>query len=518
VAASAVANLTHVMQPVAKAEFLEAHNQFLQQQLTARTQLGYDTLASREGIAGLNRDSREQIAQWSNERIERMAEGSNEVKIMLQNLRDQAAQARTETQTESRERVAAGAQAGATERTGMQQAGATERAGMGIQARHEDLDRRLAAQLQRLNLSMQGKQELARLNAQQKLELQQFLEQGRESRAELSAGTRMALGYLSSEDKQKLQLERSRSAMERTQVQAGAAMDRTQSQIESRELIAAAGREAAGTRQQERLTAAETKAEKDRASRERIAELRRTGNSFVKLGPDGKYEMTPADMDQALAIAQYRSKPLTTAADQKNPRSMAIMQAAREIAQKNGEAFDETGFGTHMTSRKAFTSGRQAQTIQSIGVAQDHLEALTQLTDALNRGNQPLANQIANAWATAWGRPEANNVNAAKQIIAAEVVKAITASGGGVKERLEAAGHIDPAMSPKQIYGIAQTWNALLKGQISGFERTWHLDPATKGQDFKTHFDIKEHDYSGGAGSSGWKAEEVTSKAPRIGG
>lgn len=256
--------------------------------------------------------------------------------------------------------------------------------------------------------------------------------------------------------------------------------------------------DAAGQRQGERITAQGERQDKAIASREKLAAMKASGNPYAKaFKEDGSPLLSESALDKALAIYQYREPPILPSRGGKlDPGADAVMQIVRDIGNKSGEPYDATGYNARQRGEIAFTSGKQAQTIQSIGVAQNHLGTLVELGKALDNGDIPLANQIANAWATANGKPAPNNVRVAAQVIAGEVVKAVSSAGGGVKERLEAADKIDPKMTEEQIVGAANTWSKLLDGQIEGFKNTWGRIPGNKGKDFNKQFGIESKTYT----------------------
>jgi len=202
------------------------------------------------------------------------------------------------------------------------------------------------------------------------------------------------------------------------------------------------------------------------------------------------------DMNHALAIFHYLEPPIreSTSYRGSDQRQVGIMNAVRDLGEQYGTSFDFGGYAARQKGTVAFTSGPQANTIRSVGVAQRHLETLGELARDLEsaKGGESNAQFLAklnNIMRTQFeGAPEANNIEAAKQVIAAEVVKAVNASGGGVKERLEAATHIDPSLNVRQMQGVIDTYNKLLSGQIQGFEGQWHRIKGNEDKDFYKAF------------------------------
>ena len=76
-------------------------------------------------------------------------------------------------------------------------------------------------------------------------------------------------------------------------------------------------------------------------------------------------------------------------------------------------------------------------------------------------------NTIGNLVAKQTGQPAPTNFDAAKQIVTSEVIKAVVASGGGVRERQEAEANFASASSPAQLKGVIDSYKKLLGGQLN---------------------------------------------------
>jgi len=128
---------------------------------------------------------------------------------------------------------------------------------------------------------------------------------------------------------------------------------------------------------------------------------------------------------------------------------------------------------TQTTGAKAFATGRQGQQAQSFGVALAHLDTLQNLIDSLDNTASPLWNRLANTWKTQTGQAAPTNFNAARQIVGAEIMKAIVAGGGGEAERQQVAQQLNNASSPQQLNGVIDTYKQLLTGQLTGLAQTY---------------------------------------------
>jgi hypothetical protein len=117
-------------------------------------------------------------------------------------------------------------------------------------------------------------------------------------------------------------------------------------------------------------------------------------------------------------------------------------------------------------SMRYYSSGRGNQIITSLNTAVDHLDTLSELSTALGNGDVKTFNRIGQAYKKEFGQDAPTNLDAAKVIIAREVLKAITATGGGVVEAQELQSTMDRANSFEQLAGTVKTLQKLLAGQL----------------------------------------------------
>ncbi len=179
------------------------------------------------------------------------------------------------------------------------------------------------------------------------------------------------------------------------------------------------------------------------------------------------------------------------------PRSapaMALKRFQEEWQQKHGTeapAEEILKFGAEYSERikaaRDWGTGPLGNQTRSFNVGIYHLDTLRKLSEALQNGDLLAFNKLGNEWAKQTGQPAPTNFDTAKQIIGAEVVKAIVgAGGGGVQERLEAAQHIASSLSPAQIVGSIDTTQDLMIGQLKGLKQQYKR--TTKNDDFEDSF------------------------------
>lgn len=176
------------------------------------------------------------------------------------------------------------------------------------------------------------------------------------------------------------------------------------------------------------------------------------------LSGDGTVNANVEQMAQAIAAG--KAAPITGFALAK-PQGQTVMRRVFEI----NPNYDETTYAAKVKAARDFTSGQQGNALRSVATANQHLDQLGELVDALNNGNMQVANKVGNFFATQTGNPNATNFEAIKNIVGQEVVKAIVAGGGSAGERDEAAKAFSTASSPAQLKGAIQHYRMVMGAQ-----------------------------------------------------
>ena len=176
------------------------------------------------------------------------------------------------------------------------------------------------------------------------------------------------------------------------------------------------------------------------------------------LGPDGG--PTPDMETTAKAIASGQLPPPTGMA-LTNPKNQRILARVMEI----NPQYDFTDVTAKRKAASDFTSGTQGNAMRSFAVSGQHLDQLGTLVDAMQNGDNQTLNKIGNTVATWNGATPVTNFNAAKDVVAKEVMKAIVGGGGGVSEREELAKSMSAANSPQQLKGVITQYRNLMAAQ-----------------------------------------------------
>ncbi len=177
----------------------------------------------------------------------------------------------------------------------------------------------------------------------------------------------------------------------------------------------------------------------------------------------------------AQMIANGQIKPLSGFA-MRSPYGQAVMSRVKDL----NPDYRAGDVESSIKATKDFATGKNGNTVRSLNVAVNHLDTLGQLSEALNNNDINLFNKLGNAYAQQTGSPIPTNFNAAKKIVADEIVKGIVGSGGGVTDREEAAASISAANSPAQLKGVIDTYKQLLGGQLSGLKQQYETTTGKK--------------------------------------
>lgn len=186
-------------------------------------------------------------------------------------------------------------------------------------------------------------------------------------------------------------------------------------------------------------------------------------NIARKINPQASgVALDEASTSVARAIAEYRERP--PALGTRNPQNRALMAEVLRI----NPNYRESGYKTVQDFRGA---GRHADTMRSMDVAIDHMDALDEYAKALKTGNSQLINRAQAIFQQQTGAAAPQNVQEASAFVGAEVQKALGASTQ--RERLESAGYFGVANSPEQAIAATQVARRLLSGQLNGLRREY---------------------------------------------
>ena len=218
-----------------------------------------------------------------------------------------------------------------------------------------------------------------------------------------------------------------------------------------------------------------------------------TGDDFLRT-------LSPVDQAHVKALNEGREPFPTAKMMASNPYYERLADA---VAQYNPD-FDATAYNTRKTASAAFTTGIQGRQLLAFGSAVKHLETLGGLIDALKNNDTIQLNRLNNVWKKQTGQSAVTNFEAAKGIVAKEIMKSIVTGGGGVEERQELSHLMDTAKSPEQLKGVVDTYYELMNAQkenliiqrdAAGLSRSTLPDYSKHSADDKNGQSSKQNDY-----------------------
>lgn len=145
---------------------------------------------------------------------------------------------------------------------------------------------------------------------------------------------------------------------------------------------------------------------------------------------------------------------------------------------------NEQDYNSGNTALKAWSSGKQSQTLDSINNVYGHLQAYKQLADALKSGDVRLINAAKNAAGTAFGQSGPMELQEVTQILGPEMEKVVAGAQGGTEsERSGWAKSFAAANSPAQAAGVVNTATGLLARRLQSanlaYKNSTHRDDFT---------------------------------------
>lgn len=176
----------------------------------------------------------------------------------------------------------------------------------------------------------------------------------------------------------------------------------------------------------------------------------------------------------AKQLANGDRPPITGYSAAKNP-VLAAAQSAALIA-------DPTYNERRYAEIQKFDVGKQGDQTRSFNTAAAHLDMLSNLTDALNTGDVKLINSAANAVKTQLGLSAApTNFDSARQLVANEIIKATSGTGGGVFDREEVQKNLSSASSPAVLHSaIDNVYKPAIRGQLESLEQQYSAGTGLK--------------------------------------
>jgi hypothetical protein len=131
-------------------------------------------------------------------------------------------------------------------------------------------------------------------------------------------------------------------------------------------------------------------------------------------------------------------------------------------------------YAAYAQGLKAFEGGGKLEPIpRSLGNAVYHLDLLQQAHDAVSHHDINTLNMLHNALLKEFGLGGPPTFDAIKQIVAAEVEKAVSGSAGAVTDREELKASLSKNLSPPALQDVIRGYEGLMASQLAGLRRTY---------------------------------------------
>ena len=193
-------------------------------------------------------------------------------------------------------------------------------------------------------------------------------------------------------------------------------------------------------------------------------------------GPEFVAVLPPTVKPLVESILRYDQRPPSAA----TKRGQQIL----ELVNQADPTYDAGKAQTRYIAKQTFVKGPVADSIASSNTAIDHMDTLAKYGADLNNTDVRLVNAAKQGIAAAFGANAPTTFDATRRIVGQEVVKAVVANGGSMREREEAADAFSRANSPAQLAGVIKSYQALLSGRLKSTQLRYENDTGLT--DFQT--------------------------------
>ena len=139
-----------------------------------------------------------------------------------------------------------------------------------------------------------------------------------------------------------------------------------------------------------------------------------------------------------------------------NPQQTMVVTASQ--AERGGLATPQSiSYQLDAAGQKAMIPRNLGQNLAALSTAEDHLQMLGGMVDALGNGDVPLLNSLGLRWAQATGDPAPINFDTLKTSLEGEMARAYTGVGATNQETAMIGETISRANSPEQLRGALAT-------------------------------------------------------------
>lgn len=222
------------------------------------------------------------------------------------------------------------------------------------------------------------------------------------------------------------------------------------------------------------------------------AEIARLDNEFVAAHPDA----TPAEKAKAHTEHRLQAETKMTKARTSEARSSPTNMIMRKAMDEHPDwsSADILRYSNMVLAQQSierrYGAGRGANDMTALNTVAHHLKLMTDYASALRTGDTPFTeiprlNQIIQAAARERGLPEVTNFNIARDILADEVVRLLTSTGGTEADRAGMQSRLAPMMSEYQQTGALTALEGFVAGRFQALEQGYARNDPLRVKDFR---------------------------------
>lgn len=162
-------------------------------------------------------------------------------------------------------------------------------------------------------------------------------------------------------------------------------------------------------------------------------------------------------------------------------RNNSQFQALQPLIEQYDPSFDAVNYQARAKTRQDFTAGKSAQTVNALNTVAQHVAALKDASDALNNGDYPAVNKVANFYGQQTGNDAKTNFDNIVGHVSEELTKAYRGAGGAESDISREMENLSSSSSPKQFQGAFSKIGELLQGKIDAMQEQYKQGMGTAG-------------------------------------
>ena len=185
-------------------------------------------------------------------------------------------------------------------------------------------------------------------------------------------------------------------------------------------------------------------------------------------GADALANVPPQIASQVKALAEGRMQ-FPSGFALKSP----YWQSMLGLVSQYDPSFDAVNYNARNSTRKDFTAGKSAQSVNALNTVAGHLAELSDKADQLGNGSTQFVNSVKNWMSRQSGSPTVTNFETAKGAVADELTRVYRQAGGSEADIKNWEATLNAANSPAQLHGAFATISDLLDSKLSALQNQY---------------------------------------------